>query len=275
MYRDGQLIGAVVTFVDISTRKQVEAELKKSNEELERRVAERTAELKTSNEDLETFAYSVSHDLRAPLRAIDGFCRLLEMDHSERLDGEAARYLAQVRRASQRMSRLIEDLLQMSSAARVSLTIMSVDLSAVARNIISQLQVADKDRQVSVVIEDGLRARCDPQLVTLLLENLLGNAWKFTRRTADARIRFGCEAVLGETVFYVRDNGAGFDMEFAHKLFAPFQRLHSPDEFEGTGIGLASVARVAARHKGRAWGEGKPGEGAVFYFTLPSAPPGA
>jgi len=270
MYRDGQLIGAVVTFVDISARKRVEAELKRSNEELERRVAERTAELKTSNEDLETFAYSVSHDLRAPLRAIDGFCRLLEMDHSERLDGEAARYLAQVRRASQRMSRLIEDLLQMSSAARVSLTIMSVDLSAVAKNIISQLQVADKDRQVSVVIEEGLRARCDPQLVTLLLENLLGNAWKFTRRTADARIRFGCETVLGETVFYVRDNGAGFDMEFAHKLFAPFQRLHSPDEFEGTGIGLASVARVAARHKGRAWGEGKPGEGAVFYFTLPS-----
>lgn len=275
MYRDGQLIGAVVTFVDISARKQVEAELKRSNEELERRVAERTAELKTSNEDLETFAYSVSHDLRAPLRAIDGFCRLLEMDHSERLDGEATRYLSQVRRASQRMSRLIEDLLQMSSAARVSLTIMSVDLSAVARNIISQLQVADKDRQVSVVIEEGLRARCDPQLVTLLLENLLGNAWKFTRRTPDARIRFGSEVVLGETVFYVRDNGAGFDMEFAHKLFAPFQRLHSPDEFEGTGIGLASVARVASRHKGRAWGEGKPGEGAVFYFTLPSPPSGA
>jgi PAS domain S-box-containing protein len=264
--RDGLFLSAFIR--DISERRQHEDEMRRLNRDLERRVAERTAELQTAVRELESFSYSVSHDLRAPLRAINGFSQLLEQDCAAGLDDMARGYLARVRAASVKMGNLIDDLLELSRVSRQSLHFKTVDLSLLSAEIAAELEVAEPGRQVRWSIAPGVAATCDAGLMRAVLTNLLGNAWKYSARRSDARIAFDIERADGEIVYFVRDNGVGFDMQFVDKLFGPFQRLHSPAEFPGSGIGLATVARIVQRHGGRVWAEGRPGEGAAFYFTL-------
>lgn len=260
-----------------SERRQLaEQELRRLNEELEWRVAERTRALEDANRELESFSYSVSHDLRAPLRSIDGFSQILGRRYYELLDDAGRDYLDRVRRASQHMGQLIDDLLNLSRVSRGPLRRQEVDLSALARTVLEELQRQDGERRVAVRIDDGLRVYGDSGLLRVVLTNLLGNAWKFTRRTEAAQIEFGCRTASGEPeeqgaerVFFVRDNGAGFDPAYAQKLFKVFQRLHTQNNFEGTGIGLATVQRIIRRHDGRVWAEGAPGQGATLFFTLP------
>ncbi len=229
-------------------------------------------ELEATNRELEAFSYSVSHDLRAPLRSIDGFSQILLEDYADELDEEGRGYLGRVRGASQRMGRLIDDLLGLSRVTRGSMRRERVDLSALAREVAESLRDSKPERAVEFLIEDELEVYGDARLVRVALENLLGNAFKFTGKEPEARIEFGVDPELtlrGRVpVYYVRDNGAGFDMAYAGKLFGAFQRLHGQDEFDGTGIGLATVQRVVHRHGGRIWAEGEVGEGATFYFTL-------
>jgi signal transduction histidine kinase len=227
-------------------------------------------ELEQANRELEAFSYSVSHDLRAPLRAIDGFSKLLLEEYGPSLTEGASEYLARVRTATQRMSTLIDDLLHLSRITRAQLERRKVDLSGIARAVLDTLRTRDPARAVEVSVADGLAAEADPQLTKVLLENLLENAWKFTSKRRDARILFGVEGGP-EPVFFVRDNGAGFDMRYASKLFAPFQRLHKVSEFEGTGIGLATVHRIVTRHGGRIWATSEIEKGATFFFTLGGA----
>ena len=221
-------------------------------------------ELEGTNRELEAFSYSVSHDLRAPLRTIDGFSQILAEDYGDRLDEEGLDYLARVRTASRHMAELIDDLLDLSRVGRRPLTRERVDLSALAKGVAEDLKATEPDRDVEFVIEEGVVARCDVGLLKVALENLMGNAWKFTSREERATIRFGASG----GAFYVSDDGAGFDAAYKDKLFGAFQRLHGPEEFEGTGIGLATVARIVHRHGGEVWAEGAVGEGATFYFTL-------
>jgi len=239
-------------------------------DDLERRVRLRTDDLEIVNQELEAFSYSVSHDLRAPLRAIDGFSKALLDDHSSQLDEQGCEYLERVRGAAQRMAQLIDDLLSLAKITRAQLKRQSVDLSDVARTVLADLGTRDPQRKVTTRVADGLVVQADPRLITVVLENLLGNAWKFTSKWPAATIEVGTEARNGETAFFVRDNGAGFSMEHATKLFAPFQRLHAASEFEGTGIGLATVNRVVTRHGGRVWAEAVPDQGATFFFMLGS-----
>jgi len=225
-------------------------------------------ELEGANKELEAFSYSVSHDLRAPLRAIDGFSHALLADYENKLDEQGQDYLRRVRGATKRMTQLIDDLLSLSKITRASLTRQRVDLSDVAKHVLAELGGRDPGRRITTRVADDLVVQADPQLITVMLENLLGNAWKFTSKQPAATIEVGKESRGEETVFYIKDNGAGFSMEHATKLFAPFQRLHAPEEFEGTGIGLATVNRVVVRHGGRVWAEARPGQGATFLFTL-------
>ncbi|MBN2147430.1 MAG: PAS domain S-box protein [Anaerolineales bacterium] len=236
--------------------------------ELEKRVEERTAELVAVNQELEAFSYSVSHDLRAPLRAIDGFSQALLEDYMACLDDVGQDYLRRVQGASRKMGQLISDLLKLSRLTRGEMRHEQVDLSAIATEIVAELRSTQPERQVSFIIAPHLVTNGDPHLLRVALENLLGNAWKFTSKQEIAQIEFGSKPVGHEMVYLVRDNGAGFDMTYASKLFGAFQRLHSLAEFEGTGIGLATVQRVIHRHGGRIWAEGQVGVGAVFYFTL-------
>jgi PAS domain S-box-containing protein len=221
-----------------------------------------------ANRELETFSYSVAHDLRSPLRAIDGFSQALLEDYGERLDTEGLRYLRRVREAAQRMAELIDDLLTLSRVTRSELRRERVDLSALARTVLAGFQRLEPQRDVEIVIASGLVVEADRQLAAIALDNLLGNAWKFTSKRVRARIELGATKSNGETAYFVRDNGAGFDMTYRDKLFGVFQRLHPESDFPGTGVGLATVARITSRHRGRIWADGLLDEGATFYFTL-------
>jgi signal transduction histidine kinase len=262
-------IGASVLLFGISwmlVRSRILAE--RASKDLE----EANRELEGTNRELEAFSYSVSHDLRAPLRAIDGFSQILQEDYEHTLDDEGMDYLGRVRAASGHMGTLIDDLLDLSRVGRRPLRLERVDLTRIATEIVEELKESQPDREVEFVAAENIMAWGDASLLKLALENLLGNAWKFTARERAARIEFGAERRPGpdsaSPVYYVRDNGAGFDQTYADKLFGAFQRLHGQDEFEGTGIGLATVARIVHRHGGRVWAEGTVGEGATFYFTL-------
>ncbi len=237
-------------------------------EELEQRVIKRTAQLETVNKELEAFAYSVSHDLRSPLRGIDGFSQALLEDYSESLDAQGKDYLRRVRVATQRMGRLIDDLLSLSRLSRCKIDRKTVDLSEMAKEIMGELQEREPERTVEVKIADGLVANCDTYLLRIVLENLLDNAFKFSSNRPKALIELGKIEQGSESVIFVRDNGVGFDMTYADKLFGAFQRLHKATEFEGIGIGLATVQRIIHRHGGRIWAEGAVNSGATFYFTI-------
>jgi PAS domain S-box-containing protein len=254
---------AITAIRDISARKEVEQDLVKAK-----------AAADAANRELESFSYSVAHDLRAPLRAITGFGEILIGDYAGQLDDRGKRYLERIGAAAKRMGALIDALLELSQVHRTEPRPEPVDLARMARSVAAQLREANPERDVTVVIPDLPAAVGDPQLLRALLENLLGNAWKFTGKREGARIEIGAlpdEGAGGAPVYFVRDNGAGFDMAHAHKLFSPFQRLHPASQFAGSGIGLATVARIVQRHGGRIWAEGAVGEGATFYFTLPQA----
>lgn len=260
--------GIVGTLDDISARKVAELSLRNLNAELETRVQLRTAALEASNRELEAFSYSVSHDLRAPLRAIDGFARILAEDCGPQLDEAGREHLQRIRKATERMAVLIDALIDLASLTRKPLHRESVDLSAIARGIVDELQAAEPQRKVKVEITSGLIVNADRALMSVLLGNLLRNAWKFTARQHDASILFHAEHDGEQRVFHVSDNGAGFDMEFADQMFRPFHRLHRDSEFPGNGIGLATVKRIVERHHGRVWAQAQVQQGARFSFTL-------
>lgn len=243
-------------------------EIHKLNAELEMRVRQRTADLEETNKELEAFTYSVSHDLRAPLRSIDGFSLALLEDYTAKLDETGVDYLQRVRKATQRMGVLIDALLKLSRQTRGAIEVEKTDLSMIVRNILNLYLEKNPDRKVDATIQDQVICEADPRLMEIVIDNLLGNAWKFTRNEPVTKIDFGTTQLNGHTVYYLKDNGVGFDMQYSEKLFAEFQRLHPNEEFEGTGIGLATVRRIITRHHGKIWAESKPGEGAVFYFHL-------
>ncbi len=249
---------------DITERKQAEERANSLNERL-RRQAEQLA---VANREMEAFSYSVSHDLRAPLRSIDGFSAALLEDFSDKLGEEGGDYLERIRAAAQRMGHLIDDLLNLSRASRAEMRQRTVDLSVIAKDILNDLRKMDPSREVETAVQEGITAEGDPDLLRQTLDNLLRNAWKFTSKTVHARIEFGAARENGHTVYFVRDNGAGFDMRYSDRLFIPFRRLHSEDEFPGTGIGLSIISRIVHRHGGEIWAEGAVGEGAAFFFTL-------
>ena len=250
-------------------QRELEATQARAAAQLAETKAALAEELAQKNKELEAFSYSVSHDLRAPLRSIDGFSSALLEDYGGKLDEKGQEYLRRVRGATRRMGELIDDLLQLSKVGRAELQRRQVDLSAIAWGVVADLRRAAPHRQVQVAIQDGIVANADQRLLQVVLENLLGNAWKFTANIAEARIELGTAQQENVISYFVRDNGAGFDMSYAQKLFAPFQRLHSEAKFPGTGIGLATVHRIVERHGGRIWGEGIVDQGATFSWTLP------
>jgi light-regulated signal transduction histidine kinase (bacteriophytochrome) len=268
----GNLIGLVSIGQDITERLQAEEKIRQLNAELELKVKEVTrqrVELEAANKELESFSYSVSHDLRSPLRGVSGFCRALEEDYSQCLDGQGLSYLHKAQESARQMAELIDALLGLSRMMRTEMHRNRVDLSSLARQVADDLQKSEPARQVDFVIEPGLSAHGDRAMLRAVLTNLLGNAWKFTGKIPQAHIEFGAlPQAQGCQVFFVRDNGAGFDRQYAHKLFGAFQRLHGVREFPGTGIGLATVQRIVQRHGGRVWAEGAVNQGATFYFTL-------
>jgi PAS domain S-box-containing protein len=257
-----------VTFLDVTDRKRAEEEVRMLNVELEQRVRSRTAELEAANRELEAFAHSVSHDLRAPLRGIDGWSMALLEDYGPRLDAQGQKYLGRVRSEAQRMGTLIDDLLHLSRVGRAQLVPAQVDLSALAESIVARLKEAHPGRRIEFTVEPHLRCTGDARLLEIALTNLLDNAVKFTAPRNPARVEFGKTESEGTLAFFVHDNGVGFDMAYAGMLFGAFQRLHKASEFPGTGVGLATVQRVIHRHGGRIWAEARVGAGATFYFTL-------
>jgi light-regulated signal transduction histidine kinase (bacteriophytochrome) len=238
------------------------------NIELEQRVEQRTHALQAANSELESFAYSVSHDLRAPLRAIAGFSRLLETEYAAHLDERGQDYFGRIRGGATRMGTLIDDLLNLSRVSRQEMQHSLVDLTALARDVAEDFQRIEPERRVEWVIAPQVTATGDPGLIRIVMQNLIDNAWKYSSKRDAARIEFGVSERGGRPAFFVADNGEGFDMTYADKLFGAFQRLHSPGEFPGSGIGLATVKRIIHRHRGEVGAESKVGEGATFYFTL-------
>lgn len=266
---EGSLIGFIGVIRDVTQRKQVEAELLQHRDHLEELVTERTAELSNLNHELEAFSYSVSHDLRAPLRAINGFSALLCQEYREKLDEEALDYLDRIQNASIKMGDLIDDLINISRVSRVDLHKEDIDLTAMAGDILHLLQDANPEHKVSWEVEKGLSIKADRGLIQVMLQNLLGNAWKYTSKTPHPEIRFYRQPKDGKAdVLCIEDNGTGFNPEYKDKIFEPFERLHSNKEFEGTGIGLATVHRVIKRHGGQIWAESTPDKGSRFYFRL-------
>lgn len=258
------------------TQARLYERVRQQADDLETRVRERTAELRAANTDLtnankelEAFSYSVSHDLRTPLRGIDAYSQVLLEEYRDKLDADGQGYIAKIRKAVQRMADLIDDLLQLSRVSRTELHREPVNLSDIVREVVSDLRNGAVERAVECKVQGNLQAHADRRLVRMVLDNLLGNAWKFTNKVADPRITFGVEEHDGVPAYFVRDNGAGFDMAYVDKLFQPFQRLHRESEFDGTGIGLATVHRIITRHGGRVWAESGVDEGSTFYFTLP------
>lgn len=279
----GRVVAGIMVMRDITMRRAAEQALQRAHEQLELRVEERTRELAEANKalearseelqqagkELESFSYSVSHDLRAPLRSIDGFSLAILEDCADSLDEQGRDYLARVRAATQRMARLIDDLLKLSRVGRHEIRRRPVDLSLLAHRVVEELQLATPGRIVDVQIDDGILVDGDPQLLRIVMDNLIGNAWKFTENREVARIRIGTTENGGSHCIYVADNGAGFNMKYAGKLFAPFQRLHTEAQFPGTGIGLATVQRIISRHGGKIWAHAEPDNGATFYLILP------
>ncbi len=262
--------GILMCMRDLSEQRAGEAELRKHRDHLEELVAERTQQLEASNRELESFSYSVSHDLRAPVRIIDGFSRILAEEYVQDLDIKAHDYIRRILGNTERMERLIDDLLNLSHMSRAELHITPVDLASMAEKIINDLRSSEPSRQVQFIRPDKLHASGDRTLLRVMLENLLRNAWKYTGKKMQTQIEIGQIQQAGKKIYFIRDNGAGFDMAYVHKLFGAFQRLHSRQEFPGNGVGLATVQRIIHRHGGTIWAEGKPGEGASFYFTLPA-----
>lgn len=253
----GQIIRSVGMAHDITGRKQVEIELLR-----------RTDELAAANKELEAFSYSVSHDLRSPLTTIQGFTNLLLENYSGILEETGRGFIAHIRNATDKMTTIIDDLLKMARISKLEMNCNKIDLSPVARSVVDELRKSEPQRNVIVNIAENMTAIADPGFIDITLTNLIGNAWKYTSKNSDAQIDVGVMNIRNEKVFYVRDNGAGFDMRFVHKLFLPFERLHTENEFTGTGIGLTIVQKIIHRHGGRIWAESEPGKGSVFYFTL-------
>ncbi len=253
---------------DIGARKKAEAEVKKLNDELESRVAQRTAELEAANQELGSFCYSVSHDLRAPLRRIEGFRRILESDYASKLDDTAIHYLDRIEAGTSEMNTMIESFLKLSKSTSVELVVEKINLSQLFKRAVLRLTERDNDRNVSIDIQSDIYVNGDERLLDLLVTNLVDNALKYTRQEPDASMIFSASELGGKTVYIVEDNGVGFNMDYAKKLFSPFTRLHQGDTFEGVGIGLATVQRVVARHGGHVWAESSVDNGAKFFFTL-------
>jgi PAS domain S-box-containing protein len=264
----GKIIGVSKVARDISERKRAQEKIRQLNAELEQRVLERTAQLEAVNKELEAFSYSVSHDLRAPLRAVDGFSRALLEDYGAQLPDEGRDYLQTIRSAAQKMGELIDDLLAFSRLSRLPLRKSDVDTGKLVRGVLEELSGQRQGRQVDVRIDDLAPCQADPALLKQVWVNLLSNALKFTGKREKAVVEIGCAPEKGRNVYFVRDNGTGFDMKYAGKLFGVFQRLHRAEDYEGTGIGLAIVQRVIRRHGGRVWAEAALNRGATFYFTL-------
>ena len=250
---------------EIAQRASAQEEISWLNEDLQRR----TQALEYANNELEAFSYSVSHDLRAPLRHIEGFSRLLMDECEENLDEHGREYLLRVCKATRRMSMLIDDLLNLSKVTKGGMDCQEIDFTKLGIDVGTELRELHPERIVDFAVDEGMRGWGDLHLLRIVLVNFIGNAWKYTSKNERASVEFGCRVVDGERIFFVKDNGVGFDMAYADRLFGTFQRLHHISEFEGTGIGLATVRRIINRHEGRTWGEGQPGIGSTFYFSLP------
>jgi len=269
-----ELVNAFNTMMDRIAQREKERDdaehaLKEHRDHLEELIQERTAELEASNKELEAFSYSVSHDLRAPLRSIHGFCQILLEDYDDALDDSGRDYLRRVQTSALNMGNLIEDLLQLARITRSDFNKQRVNVSALAEDTVRKLKQQDPQRHIDIKVQNELYADGDQDLISIALDNLLGNSWKYTSKTADAQIEFGSKNPgNGHAVYYVKDNGTGFDMKFADKIFLAFQRLHSKEDYPGTGVGLATVQRVIDRHGGKIWAESDVGKGATFYFTL-------